>query len=148
MGKGRITRVRPAAADHQVLTIEGGGGGYCKKPCADCPWRKDAVGAFPAEAFRHSASTAQDMSQNVFSCHTAGSDSPLICAGFILRGADDNLAIRMKLALGEIKGDVSDAGHDLFDDYRSMAIANGVSDDDPVLEGLRDYSGWSNNGEE
>lgn len=142
MEKPKIIQVRKAGDDHQVLSLKADERGYCKKPCPDCPWRKDAVGVFPAEAFRHSASTAQDMSTRLFSCHTAGSERPLTCAGFLLRGADDNLAVRMKVATGEIANDVSDGGHDLFSDYRAMAIANGVAPDDPTLLGLRDYSDW------
>lgn len=134
---GRITRVRPAGPEHQVVTIEGGRSGYCRKPCPDCPWRKDAVGAFPPEAFKHSAPTAYDMSDRVFSCHTAGAERTKVCAGFLLSGATHNLAVRLMHMKGELKDSVSAAGHDLFDSYRDMAIANGVDPEDPVLSPCR-----------
>lgn len=134
--KPRITRVRPAGPDHQVVTVHGGSGGYCKRPCGDCPWRKDAVHVFPAEAFRHSASTAYDMAENTFACHQAGTEQPKICAGFLLRGAEHNMTVRLAYMRGEI-GEVHHAGLNLHDGYREMAVANGVDPDDEVLRPCR-----------
>lgn len=134
----RITRVRPAGKDHQVVTLEGGRkSAYRREPCPDCPWRVDATGKFPAEAFRHSAGTAYDMAQHTFACHQSGAEKPATCAGFLLRGADHNLTIRMKRITGDIKDDVTDGGNLLHDNYRSMAIANGVDRHDPLLEKCR-----------
>ena len=87
----KVVAVRPAGLnaygeDHQVLTVTGGTGKYRRKPCANCPWRTDAVGEFPAEAFRHSANTAYDMSLHKFGCHSAKKTDPATCAGFLLRG--------------------------------------------------------------
>ncbi len=132
----RVTRVRPAGPDHQVVTVEGRTSGHCKRPCADCPWRTDATHVFPAEAFRHSASTAYDMAENTFSCHQAGTERPKICAGFLLRGADHNMSVRLAYMRGEI-GEVQDAGLELHDGYRQMAVANGVDPDDEVLRPCR-----------
>jgi len=134
----KILQVRAAGDGHQVVTVKGSGcGRHRKKPCPDCPWRKDATGAFPAEAFRHSAETAYDMSQHVFSCHASGVTRPAICAGFLLRGADHNLSVRLAKMRGQ-NLDVGDGGHELHANYRAMAIANGVSEDDPVLIPCRD----------
>jgi Family of unknown function (DUF6283) len=136
-----IINERPAGSNergdlHQVVTLVGGPGGWRKKPCSTCPWRLDAVGEFPAEAFRHSASTAYDMSDKRFACHQSGLDKPATCAGFLLRGADHNLSVR----LGRMKGDfqdVHDDGLDLHANYRAMAVANGVDPSDPVLDFCR-----------
>ncbi|WP_326430302.1 DUF6283 family protein (plasmid) [Stutzerimonas frequens] len=141
--KSEILDVRSAGADHQVVTIKSdaeskAGHLYRRKPCAKCPWRKDAVGEFPAEAFKHSASTAYDMSQRAFGCHDSGTSKPATCAGFLLRGADHNLRIRLAYVAGEIHDDLDDDGQELFDSYRDMAIANGVDPDDPVLKSCRD----------
>ena len=74
-----------------------------KSPCPTCPWRKDArINEFPAEAFRHSATTACDGSMKMFSCHSAGAEHPKTCAGFLLRGADDNFAVRIAIMKGDI----------------------------------------------
>lgn len=137
-----ITNVRPAGLndrgeEHQVLTVNGGSGAYRRTPCTNCPWRVDAVGEFPAEAFKHSARTSYDMAQESFGCHDSGSDKPATCAGFLLRGADHNLGVRLKRMRGECL-DVQDGGCELHENYRAMAIANGVAADDPVLAACRD----------
>lgn len=136
--KPEITRTRAAGPDHQVVTVEGGKGSHRRKPCAKCPWRVDAVGQFPAEAFRHSAETAYDMATHTFACHESGATKPAMCAGFLLRGAGHNLTVRLKMIRGAGFGDVEDGGHELHENYRAMAIANGVAQDDPVLAACRD----------
>lgn len=133
----RVTAVRPAGDAHQVVSVVGSAGAYRKKPCRDCPWRVDATGVFPPEAFVHSANTAYDMSNNSFACHQAGKDRPTKCAGFLLRGAEHNLAVRLQRMAGTIADDVTDGGHALHADYRAMAIANGVDPADPALEPCR-----------
>lgn len=137
-----ITNVRPAGLndrgeDHQVITVTGGSGSYRRTPCPNCPWRVDAVGEFPVEAFKHSASTAYDMAKETFGCHASGSDKPATCAGFLLRGADHNLSMRLRWMRGDCQ-DVNDGGHKLHENYRAMAIANGVPADDPALAPCRD----------
>lgn len=137
-GRTHVVNVRPAGEDHQVVTVVGGKGTYRREPCADCPWRVDAVGAFPAEAFRHSANTAYDMAEHTFACHSSGTSRPAICAGFLLRGADHNLAVRLKRMEGVIRDDVQDGGHELFENYRAMAVANGVGAEETMLQPCRD----------
>jgi len=137
--KTSIANISPAGLnergeDHQVVTMTDGCGSYRRTPCLNCPWRVDAVGEFPAEAFRHSARTAYDMAQETFACHDSGTKKPATCAGFLLRGADHNLGVRLKRMLGQCQ-DVNDGGHELHESYRAMAIANGVAADDPVLAG-------------
>jgi len=131
----RVVRVRPAGDEHRVLTVADGPVGlHRRKPCGGCPWRRDRVGDFPADAFRHSAETSYDLALTTFACHESGARRPAICAGFLLRNADHNLAVRLAIARGELDPTrVSDAGLELFGSYRQMAIANGVDPDDPVL---------------
>lgn len=134
-----------AAGDGQfaVVTIASRGGpdhhAHCLRPCPQCPWRTDVpIGAFPAEAYRHSARTAYDMAQTTFGCHMAGRDRPLTCAGFLLRGADHNLLIRLAMIKGQLDpSKVADGGAPLFESYRAMAVANGVPADDPALAPCR-----------
>lgn len=133
-----ITQVRPAGERHQVVTVEGGRGGYRRKPCSDCPWRVDATGEFPPEAFRHSANTAYDMSRHSFACHQSGTSKPAVCAGFLLRGAEHNLSVRLHRMSGQIGQDVTDGGHELHASYRAMAVANGVNPDDDALRLCRE----------
>lgn len=132
-----IENIRPAGLDHQVVSVKGGCQNYRRKPCSDCPWRTDATGVFPAEAFVHSAGTSYDMSTTLFACHQSGKSKSAICAGFLLR-AQHNLSTRLKQSHGHIDmTSVSDGGHELHDDYRTMAIANGVAVDDPALARCR-----------
>jgi hypothetical protein len=134
-----ITDIRPAGPDHQVISLTGCKATYHRRPCGTCPWRKDAVGVFPAEAFRHSAATAYDMSNHTFNCHTSGVTRPTICAGFLLNGSTHNLSIRIRLLQGTLDlNAVHDGGHDLFASYRAMAIANGVSEDEPIIKPCRE----------
>lgn len=136
----QITDVRPAGDEHQVLTVESSGRStedYQRRPCAKCPWRVDATGEFPAEAFRHSANTCYDMSVRTFACHAAGAENSRVCAGFLLsRSGEHNLAVRMtdsrRGSLPEVSSDVP-----MYDTYREMAVANGVHPDDPVLTPCR-----------
>lgn len=132
----KLLDVRSAGPDHQVVTTQGGHDRYRRQPCSDCPWRVDATGVFPAQAFRHSARTAYDMSEHVFACHQSGVEKGATCAGFLLRGADHNLAIRLK-RMRRMMLDVQDGGHELHGSYREMAIANGVDPEDPVLRPCR-----------
>lgn len=137
--KPKILGTKPAGEDHQVVTILGGDKQYCTKPCATCPWRKDATGEFPAEAFRHSANTAYDMAEHTFACHQAGIEKPTTCAGFLLNGSMHNMTVRIGIITDVIDLNmVSDGGHELHENYRAMAIANGVDPNDPVLAPCRD----------
>lgn len=136
-----IIKVTPADWNHQVVTVVKRGTetlAHRKIPCKDCPWRKDAVGEFPPEAFRISAKTAYDMSLETFGCHSSGSKKPATCAGFLLRGADHNLSVRLAYVTGRLTEDFDAGGNELFDNYRTMAIANGVDPDDPILAKCRD----------
>jgi len=131
---------RNADENHNVAMVEGGRSQYRRVPCGGCPWRVDQIGEFPAEAFRISAPTAYDMSDRMFGCHESGVDNPTTCAGFLLRGAQDNLAARMAVVTGRIDlRQLNDGGLELHDSYRAMAEANGVDPDDDVL---RDCRGW------
>jgi len=143
MAGSKIIKTLPAGDEHQVVTVLSPGNSsnlhrYRREPCTKCPWRKDAVGEFPAEAFRHSARTAYDMANLTFACHDSGTRKPTICAGFLLRGAAHNLSIRLSYLRGRIKDNICDGGHELFESYRAMAIANGVAPEDPVLAPCRD----------
>jgi hypothetical protein len=133
----RVVAIHPVDAEHQVVSIEGGDGDrwrYRRRPCGGCPWRVDQTGSFPAGAFEASANTAYDMATSMFGCHEAGKDRPATCAGFLLRGADDNLAVRLKAARGAYDpSSVEDGGVELHESYRVMAVANGVPAEAEVL---------------
>jgi len=133
-----ITNVRTVDANHQVVSVEGGGSLHRREPCGGCPWRVDQTGAFPAGAFVASARTAYDGSEHEFACHESGQEKPATCAGFLMRGADHNWASRAFYIKGERDFDsITDGGHELHDSYRAMAEANGVDPDHPALARCR-----------
>lgn len=130
-----ITKTTPVDEHHQVVTVRNHDDKFMKKPCKDCPWKKSSVGVFPAEAFRVSAHTSYDMDPHSFGCHSTSVQNPKTCAGFLLNGAQHNLGVRMRLITGDYDlSQVSDGGHALFENYKAMAIANGVSPDDDCLK--------------
>lgn len=136
--KGRVIDVRPADENNQVVTVVGGGGQYRRRPCCGCPWKVENTGSFPSEAFAHSANTAEDMSTHMFGCHESGTEHPVTCAGFLLRGAAHNMTVRMKAATGGLDpSQVDDGGHELHPGYVSMAVVNGMHPRDPALARCR-----------
>lgn len=109
-----------------------------KKPCAECPWRLDVdTNAFDMDRFVALAHTAYDMDRHVFTCHKSSLDHPVVCAGFLSRGADHNLTIRLAYAFGELLKTDRSGNMALYDSYRAMAIANGVDPEDPALAPCR-----------
>lgn len=134
----REVRRRLADENHAVISLQGGGFTYCRRPCPECPWRKENAGSFPAEAFRLSAPTAYDAAFVTFSCHMAGAEKPAVCAGFLLRNSANNIGVRLAGFAGNYDPrSVVAGGADLFESYRAMAEANGVPADDPVLKPCR-----------
>jgi len=106
-----------------------------KQPCAECPWRMDVPpGVFPAEAFRTSAPTAYDGAISTFGCHMSKHVAISTCAGFLLRHSENNIGIRLARGRDRYEdGKVVDGGAPVYPSYREMAVANGVSPDDPSL---------------
>jgi hypothetical protein len=64
-----------------------------------------------------------------------------------MRGAVHNMAMRIRNH-GDWTNQVSDGGHELFDNYREMAIANGCDPNDPALEKCRDDAKLDNSKDE
>lgn len=140
----RVTRVQDGGDGCRVVTWETPheertGKDHQETPCKRCPWRRDApVGAFPPDVFRSSARTAYDQATHRFGCHASQNGKPLTCAGFLLRGAAHNIAVRMDLSRHGIDYSGVHSPVELYDSYREMAIANGVDPDDPALARCRD----------
>lgn len=139
--RATIVRRRPAGPDHEVVSVartEPGVFRHCTQVCAECPWRTDRpAGVFPAEAFRHSAPTAYDQAVTTFACHMSDIAAPATCAGFLLRNATHNVAVRIAQMTERLDLEAVRETAPLYEDYRAMAVANGVPADDPVLEPCR-----------
>jgi hypothetical protein len=111
---------------------------HAKRPCDNCPWRKDAEpGEFQVERYRNLARSAYDLSNVLFACHKTPEGKEAVCTGFLLRGAQHNLAVRFALMRGEIDPETISCDAELYGDYRAMAEANGVDPEDPILRPCR-----------
>lgn len=143
MIKPHIRDTRLADENHAVHTVEGGRELYRREPCETCPWRKDAVGEFPAEAFRLAACTGTDAANALamtdldgalrsFACHSSGTRKPAICAGYVLHG-DASLGWRIAYSRKRFDPEECSSDVELFDSYYEMAVANGVPQDDPAI---------------
>lgn len=139
--RARVIGVHPCDETAQVVTVKTDAGRHIvrREPCQECPWRKDSpIGAFPVEAYRHSAGTCADMATTTFACHMSGAEKPATCAGFLLsEDAQHNMLVRLAMMRGDFKmGDISPTVP-TYRRYRDMATANGVDEDDPALARLR-----------
>lgn len=143
--KKRIVTVgetKVCSEEFGVTTVESSGAGthvHRRKPCRECPWRKDSpTGVFPADAFRTSAPSAYDGAMSTFGCHMNKTSAPATCAGFLLRHGENNIGVRFALMRERIElSDIEDGGFPVYESYREMAVANGVPADDPVLQQVR-----------
>lgn len=139
MKKAKVIQTRLAGPDHAVVSVINDKHGYRREVCEECPWRKDSpIGAFPPEAYRHSARTAYDAAMTTFACHMSGSDHPKTCAGFLLAQTVHNLQCRINTATGRLDCGSVRQTVPIYRTYREMAVANGVDPKDPVLEPCRD----------
>lgn len=107
---------------------------YCRTPCVECPWRRDALPRkFSKERYIQLAPTAYDMATKVFACHMTNEGKEVACAGFIISQGAHNLTLRLARYAFEVKADAP-----LFYTYRELAIANGVPRNHPALRRCRD----------
>lgn len=106
---------------------------HCKKTCPECPWLRDVPpGKFTPSRFIALAPTAYDLAMTVFACHQSPEGREFTCAGAALR-----LHHNLRLRLARIDRRAIQATGDLYNDYREMAVANGVPTDHPALERCR-----------
>lgn len=78
-----------------------------------------------------------DMDQRLFQCHRTTDERPFVCGGFLARGADHNLSIRLTRMRGDLPPFRGEDHAPLYDDYREMAVSNGVNSSDPILDQCR-----------
>ncbi|MEV8335083.1 DUF6283 family protein [Streptomyces niveus] len=137
-----VVERRPADEVWAVVSLHHDGPPVAQRsPCAGpepCPWRRDAtLRTFPVDAFRFSARTSYPDSDHRFQCHSSTAEAPRICAGWLLRGASGNQSVQRLLQSARLKAPVLPAEVELYDNYAEMAVANGVSADDPLITSCR-----------
>ncbi|MFK0154167.1 DUF6283 family protein [Streptomyces sp. NPDC090493] len=138
-GEPHVVRCRPADDVWGVVGVAYDGPPSApRRPCAGqepCPWRRDAPrGQFPAEAFVHSApGNRTGGPSGRFGCHSSTPDRPLLCAGWLLAGADANDEVLGMMDSGVLARPELPDGVELYESYAEMAVANGVAPGLPVL---------------
>jgi Family of unknown function (DUF6283) len=108
---------------------------YAKTPCDECPWRRDVPpGKFPPQRFIALASTAYDLAMTIFACHRSKVGHEIVCAGYLMQQSAHNLRLRLsRQSFDDVSSPVA-----LFDDYREMAVANGVDPTHRALDQCRE----------
>lgn len=105
----------------------------CRRPCANCPWRKDAPAQYwdPGH-FRSIYRNCQDDGTNRMLCHKAKADAPSLkqptCQGWVRVMGDRAIGVRIALARGLVTpAETMDTkGLDLFESFEAMLRANNV----------------------
>jgi GNAT superfamily N-acetyltransferase len=137
-GSARVVRQRPGDEEWGVETRIYEGVAAQPRPCSGekvCPWRRDApVGQFPPEVYVHSApGNRTGGPSGRFGCHSSTAARPLLCAGWLLAGADGNAEVLSMMDAGVLARPELPDGVEVYDSYAEMAAANGV---DPGLPAL------------
>ncbi|MEU0846332.1 DUF6283 family protein [Streptomyces sp. NPDC005962] len=137
-GPATVLNQRPGDGEWGVDSLIFNGVAAQPRPCAGekiCPWRRDApADQFPARVYVHSApGNRASGPDGRFGCHSSGNERPLLCAGWLLAGADGNEDILQMLRTGALNQPELPQGVQLYDSYAEMAIAAGV---DPALPAL------------
>lgn len=138
-GPARVVRQRPGDEEWGVETLVRPDAAAAQpRPCSGekvCPWRRDApLGQFPPEVYVHSApGNRLTGPSGWFGCHSSTAARLLLCAGWLLAGADGNAEVLALMDSGDLARPELPAGVELYDSYAEMAAANGVDPDLPAL---------------
>ena len=111
-----------------------------KKPCDNCPWRRDApVGYWDPEHFRDIWRNCQDDGMSLMLCHKSRLDEDIKvpCAGAILVLGFASIGIRIATMRGTIDpAEYGADGLELYSTFAEMLEANGITV--PARNKLRD----------
>ena len=124
---------------------------HARKLCSDCPFKKDTPpGQFSSARYErlralgvHDPAPREGQSfalKAMFACHQTGEGKEVACAGWLAVCGENSLTVRLNIALGALPEETLTPGKDwpdLFQDYDSMAAAQGGEWDDPEEEGAR-----------
>ena len=102
-----------------------------RKPCANCPWRRDAEpGYWHPDHFRDIWRTCQDDGHSLMLCHKSSKDvdEPLVCQGWIRVLKTDAVGVRIALIQGRVTAEEMDDldTADLYASFDEMMAANGI----------------------
>ena len=105
----------------------------CRKPCNDCPWRKDAPpGHWHPDHFHSIWRTCQDDGTHIMQCHKSKPESEQIlpCQGWVRVVGDEAIGVRIGLFKGTITreelADRAGVGVTLYASFEEMVRAQGI----------------------
>lgn len=108
---------------------------YMKKPCPDCPFRRDTppgqFGSCRYETLRSTIGTDDDMrmpGDPIFACHNTPEGREHACAGWLATQGSKHLTVRLAVATGALPASAlspQEGWPDLFTDYDELARVQG-----------------------
>ncbi|MEC3995225.1 DUF6283 family protein [Actinacidiphila sp. DG2A-62] len=105
---------------------------YRRRPCGNCPWRKDVEpGEFPASRYEELRVTSEQREGHepgigapLFACHKTPEGREIACAGWLAAVGHRHIGVRLAVAQRRLPPEVLHPGDDwpeLFDTYDEMA---------------------------
>lgn len=100
-----------------------------RRPCANCPWRKDAPrGHWHPDHFTSIWRNCQDDGTHVMACHKtpSGSAEVIPCQGWVRAIGFDSIGLRILVMTGKVSMEEVDDkdGPELFPSFLAMMRAN------------------------
>lgn len=125
----------------QESTQDGGGGlPRRRRPCAECPWRRDvAPGQFSQARFESLTATSGSPGQEapigapMFACHKSPVGSEEACAGWLAVAGHQHLGVRFAVVEGRLDPDSLSAPEGwppLFDSFEEMSATQAAIPDE------------------
>lgn len=106
-----------------------------RRPCAECPWRRDQpTGRFPAERFESLRETVEGpdgsapIGAPLFACHRTSPDAPSACAGWLAVEGAGHVGVRLAVVGNRLDPTAltpAPGWPDLYESFDEMSRANG-----------------------
>ena len=98
------------------------------RPCANCPWRKDAPPRYwHADHFRSIWENCQDDGISQMQCHKSTPEKMIPCNGAVRVLGYESIGVRLGVLKGRIDpADVGATDGTLYESFGAMMAANGV----------------------
>jgi len=105
-----------------------------KKPCDNCPWRRDAPTAYwDPDHFTEIWRNCQDDGARIMLCHKAGNlpedeAREIVCHGWVRVVGYDAIGVRLAVMRGQVSPDevLAKDGVELYDSFEEMMEANAI----------------------
>lgn len=98
------------------------------RPCANCPWRKDApVNYWHPDHFRSIATTCRNDGLHMMQCHKTTKETLRICAGWAAVEGFDAIGLRIAALFGRYDpASLDTKGLELYESFDEMLEANNI----------------------